>query len=412
VAEGESRAPRRRRASPPSRLHARDHCALPPTTAAGSRSAAREGTRGHDASARATSSKALELNPAGAGYQGELGTLETFANRFEHAQAAFDKALAANPADYVALTGLGLLRLKRGDAAGALDAFLRAGVLEPRYARRATFTAVAYYQLGRHADAIATFREAAALDEKDPLPYLFLTQVYTDLFRAGDAVEASREALKRLPYLKSLNQVANNQQGTANFGYSLAFFGLEAWALEVAQQSYSPYLAASHLFLADRYPGQYNKNSELLQGFLTDPTAFGGSNRFSTLTPRTGSYGTLGASYGAEPRLSRRQPVSAPERPRRLLGRSAYFLDAESGTGHVLRPTPPAPRATARVKGDTRVELYAAGARRRHHRKPRRLSVRHARAQQRRAARRGGPSHRRTRTAPTWACATASRPPR
>jgi hypothetical protein len=45
----------------------------------------------------------------------------------------------------------------------------------------------------------------------------------------------------------------------------------------VAQQSYSPYLAASHLFLADRYPGEYNKNSELLQGFLTDPTAFGGS---------------------------------------------------------------------------------------------------------------------------------------
>ena len=27
----------------------------------------------------------------------------------------------------------------------------------------------------------------------------------------------------RLPYLKSMNQVANNQQGTANLGYSLAF---------------------------------------------------------------------------------------------------------------------------------------------------------------------------------------------
>ena len=215
--------------------------------------------------ARASLAKAIALNPAGAGYQGELGTLETFANRFGEAKAAFDKALAANPADYVALTGQGLARLKQGDAEGGLDSLLRAGVLEPRYARARTYTAVAYYQLGRHADAIATFKDAAALDDKDPLPYLFLTQVYTDLFRAGDAVDASREALKRLPYLKSLNQVANNQQGTTNLGYSLAFFGLESWALEIAQQSYSPYLASSHLFLADRYSGAYTRHPELLQ---------------------------------------------------------------------------------------------------------------------------------------------------
>jgi tetratricopeptide (TPR) repeat protein len=310
--------------------------------------------------ARASLSKALALNPAGAGYQGELATLETFANRFGEAKAAFDKALAANPADYVALTGLGLLRLKQGDAEGALEALLRAGVLEPRYARARAYTAVAYYQLGRHADAIATFKEAAALDDKDPLPYLFLTQVYTDLFRAGDAVDASREALKRLPYLKSLNQVANNQQGTANLGYSLAFFGLESWALEVAQQSYSPYLAASHLFLADRYAGQYNKNSELLQGFLTDPTAFGGSNRFSSLTPRTASYGTLGDTHTrADDRLS--NPYLRLNGVADVLGRSAWFLDAERAVGTTLTENTAPDGSTTNVKGNRRAELYALG---------------------------------------------------
>lgn len=309
------------------------------------RSEIEDTTRGRQALTRA-----IELNPAGAGYQGELATLETFANRFGEAQKAFDAALATNPSDYVALTGLGLLRLKRGDAAGALDAFLRSGTLEPRYARTKTYTAVAYYQLGRHNDAVNTFREAAALDDKDPLPYIYLTQIYTDLFRAGDAVEASRQALARLPYLKSLNQVANNQQGTANMGYSLAFFGLEDWALEVAQQSYSPYLAASHLFLADRYPGDYNKNSELFQGFLTDPTAFGGSNRFSTLTPRTGFYGTLGLSYSRNPDDRLANPYG------RVNGltdsRVAYFLDLEEGNGTTHANN---------AKGDWRVELYALG---------------------------------------------------
>ncbi len=311
--------------------------------------------------ARRSLAKAIELNPAGAGYQGELATLETFANRFDEAQKAFDRALASNPADYVAYTGLGLLRLKQGDAQGGLEALLRAGVLEPRYARARTYTAVAYYQLGRHADAIATFGEAAALDDKDPLPYLFLTQVYTDLFRAGDAVDASREALKRLPYLKSLNQVQNDQRGSSNLGYSLAFFGLESWALEVAQQSYSPYLASSHLFLADRYSGNYNQNSELLQGFLTDPTAFGGSNRFSSLMSRTASYGTLGGTYtrSDDERLS--NPYLRLNGLFDGFGRSAYYIDAERGAGTTEVTNTAPDGSTSQVKGDRRAELYALG---------------------------------------------------
>lgn len=247
--------------------------------------------------ARAALQRALQIEPRGAGYRGELGTLETFRNALPQARAAFDTALADNPGDYVALTGRGLLHLKQGDPGRALDDFLRAGVIEPRYARARTYTAVAYYQLGRHQDAIATLEQAAMLDDKDPLPWLFLAQVHTDLFRAGDAVQASRRAVDRMPYLKSLNQVANDQQGRANFGAALAFFGMEEWALELAQQGYHPYWGGSHLFLADRHPGEFNKNSELFQGFLADPLAFGGSPRFSSLLQRPGVHGVVGATH-------------------------------------------------------------------------------------------------------------------
>lgn len=310
--------------------------------------------------ARRNLTTALQLNPNGPGYQGELGTLETFGNRFAQAEQAFNAALQANAGDYVAYTGLGLLRLKQGDPQAALDAFLKAGVIEPRYARAKMYTAIAYYQLGRHADAIATMRQAAEMDDKDPLPYLYLTQIYTDLFRAGEAVEASREALKRLPYLKSLNQIANDQQGTSNLGYSLAFFGLEEWAIELAQQSYSPYTANSHLFLADRYRGQYNRNSELFQGFLTDPTAFGGSTRFATLVPTTGKYATLGATYNrGDDRLM--NPYVRLNGLVDWFGRSAYFIDAEQGVGTTLTPSTDLDGVMRKVKGDRRAELYALG---------------------------------------------------
>jgi tetratricopeptide (TPR) repeat protein len=249
------------------------------------------------ASARTHLNAALERNPGGPGYQGELGTLETFADRFEDAEAALGAALKANPADYVALTGAGLLELKRGHPEAALENFLRASVLEPRYARAHVYAAVANYQLRRHEIALRELAKASELDDKDPLPYLFASMIQTDLFRAADAVASSRKAIERLPYLKSLNQVANDQQGGANLGRSLAFFGLEEWAQNRAQESYYPYWAGSHLFLSDRYPGQFNKNSELLQGFMTDPTVFGASNRFQSLVQTPGNYANAIAGY-------------------------------------------------------------------------------------------------------------------
>jgi Flp pilus assembly protein TadD len=246
--------------------------------------------------ARASLRQALALAPQSPGAWGELGTLETFANQFTEAGQAFNTALGENPADYVALTGQGLLHLKQGQPQAALDVFLRAGVMEPRYARAKTWTAVAYYQLGRHQDALATLHQASSLDDKDPVPYMLLAQIHTDLFQPGEAVEAARAAVARMPYLKSLNQVANDQKGSANLGASLAFFGMEDWALELAQQSFYPYWGGSHLFLADRYPGEFNKNSALFQGFLTDPMAFGASQRYSSLLQQPGAHGAVGVT--------------------------------------------------------------------------------------------------------------------
>lgn len=235
---------------------------------------------------RSNLAKALELNPRGPGYQGELGTLESFANNFPDARSAFETALAQNPDDYVALTGLGLLELKRGNTEAALESFLRAGLMEPRYARAHVYTGVAYYQMGRVREALQELDRASQLDDKDPLPHFMASIIYNDRMQPGLAIESSRRALQLLPNLKSLNQLANDQQGLTNLGQAFAFFGMEEWAQRYAQDSYYPFWAGSHLFLADRYPGMFTKNSELFQGFLADPTVFGGSNRFQTLIPK------------------------------------------------------------------------------------------------------------------------------
>jgi tetratricopeptide (TPR) repeat protein len=282
------------------------------------------------ASARAHLNGAIARQPGNAAYLGELGTLEAFADRFTAAGSAFRDALAANPSDYVALTGLGLLELKRGNRDAALDSFLRASVLEPRYARAHVYAGVANYQLRRHDIALRELAKASELDDKDPLPYLFASMIQTDLFRAADAVASSRKAIERLPYLKSLNQVANDQQGAANLGRSLAFFGLEEWAQNRAQESYYPYWAGSHLFLSDRYPGQFNKNSELLQGFMTDPTVFGSSNRFKTLIQSPGSYFNAATGYNYSEEIKAWLGVLRANGLAYIGMPVAYFIDYDS----------------------------------------------------------------------------------
>ncbi len=253
--------------------------------------------REYVAEARADLARALELDPEGQGYRGEQGTLESFANEFATAAAAYRAALDANPADFVALTGLGVLELKLGHTNAALEALLKAGVMEPRYARAHLYTAAAYYRLGDVKQAESELARAYELDDKDPLPYFVQAMIGSDRLRPVDAIEAARNAIRRLPYLKSLNQLANDQQGSANLGQSFAFLGLEDWARAYAQDSYTPFWAGSHLFLADRYNGLYTKNSELFQGLIAEPTVFGAGNRFKSLLPGPASNFDLGLRY-------------------------------------------------------------------------------------------------------------------
>jgi Flp pilus assembly protein TadD len=249
------------------------------------------------ARARASLKQALALDPQGPGFRGELGTLEAFAENLAAARAAFAQAIEDRADDYVALTGLALVELKSGNTEEAVTRLLAATLIEPRYARAQTYLAVAYYQLGRTRDALFALARARELDAKDPLPDLFESVIRNDHLQPGDALVSARRAKSLLPFLKSLNQIANDQKGGANLGSALAAFGLEDWARSYAHDSYYPFWAGSHLFLADRYSGDFNKKSELFQGFLADPTVFGASNRFSTLIPRPGVYANLGARY-------------------------------------------------------------------------------------------------------------------
>ena len=250
--------------------------------------------------ARSHLGRAIAIDPREAAYPAELGAVEGFAGNLGAARAALERALALQPGNYVALTGLGVVRLKAGDPEGALQALVQAAAIEPRYARAHLYLAVAYYQLERDAAALEMLDRAAGLDPNDPLPHLLRGIIHLDRIEPTAAVAAARAALERIPFLKSLNQVADNQRGVANVGFPLAFMGLEAWARSAAHESYLPSWGGSHLFLADRYPGELSRRSELLQGFMANPLAFGASNRFQSLLLRPGHYATLSMRTSAD----------------------------------------------------------------------------------------------------------------
>ncbi|HSN21667.1 MAG TPA: TonB-dependent receptor [Usitatibacter sp.] len=259
--------------------------------------------------ARADLLKAIEIDPSEATYRAELGTLEGFAGDLSGARGTLERALAAQPDNYVALTGLGVVELKAGDAAAAIASFQRASSIEPRYARAHLYSAAAYYQERRDHDALVELARAAELDPNDPLPHLLMAMIHLDRIEPGAAATEARAALARVPFLKSVNAVADNQKGVANFGAPLAFMGLEEWARSTAHDSYLPFWGASHLFLADRYPGEFDRRSELMQGFITDPLAFGASNRFLTLFPEPGHHATLSLNYAASDDLRVTEPI-------------------------------------------------------------------------------------------------------
>jgi Flp pilus assembly protein TadD len=252
-----------------------------------------ESERENIRAARRLLAQALVHDPLLSKASAELAAAETLAGDTGAAKRLLDDLLAREPANYVALTALGISQLQSGQTREALANFMKAGLIEPRYARAWLYSGIAFYQLGERQRAIEAFARAAELDPRDPAPHQIESVVHEDALQYGQAVQSARRAQQNMPYLKSLNQLASDQNGSANLSTSLANFGMEEWASYYAGQAYSPYWGGSHLFLADRQTGQFNKNSELFKGFLTEPTAFGASNRQSTLVSTPGHYGRV-----------------------------------------------------------------------------------------------------------------------
>lgn len=256
------------------------------------------GEREDAAAARAALGQALALDPGAREAAAELAWVDTLADRLPEARARLVALLEANVQDYVARTALGYLELKAGNREAAVAHLRDANTIEPRYARAARLLGIAYYQQGSVKAAVDLLTRAAELDPHDPLPLFLLAQIRSDQWEPGAAVLAAREGVRRLPWQKSLNQVASDLKGSANLGAAYARFGLEEWAARVAHDSHDPLWAGSHFFQADRQSGEFNRNSALLLGFLTDPTAFGVAGRTQPLVAAPGMHGS--ARYWAE----------------------------------------------------------------------------------------------------------------
>lgn len=304
--------------------------------------------RGDLHAGRTALARAVELAPGNPAYLGEQATAAAQALRLPEAHAGFDAALSLAGDDYVSLAGAGLAALKGGDAETARTHLLKALVIEPRYAPAHIWLAVAEYQLGEPAAAFDALERARQADPNDPLPWQIESILRNDGGEPVAAIAAAREALERLPYLKSLNPLASDAQGSANLGKALGDFGLEHWARAYAQQSYYPLWAGSHFFMASRYESDYSRNSELFQGYLADPLAMGAPERRYPVLQVAGSEWLGSASLGRGPEhddaglLVRHSGLTLAAVPLawQLQGQATHLEPREEGIGNYALTSP------------------------------------------------------------------------
>ncbi len=265
----------------------------------------------------------------------EQGNLATTAYQWHAAHTQFDMALAQDPQDYIALSGLAQLQLRQGEQDAAMASILRSNLLEPRYARTYLYRAVAHHRRGESATALEFLRQASERDPQDPLPHLMASLVHQDRGELFAAATEARKAKEKLPFLKSLDALAMDQKGSANIGSALAQLGMASWARYYAEESNDSLWAGSHFFLADQYNGSFTKNSELVQGYLTDPLALGANPRVHSLLPEPGSYLTLGARATSSQALRYSEPSVVVNGSNYAPFPVAWFFE---GLRNVVRP--------------------------------------------------------------------------
>jgi len=224
----------------------------------------------------------------------ELATLHTYNNQFNLARSELADAKAKGAHGALVNTALGILSLKQGDLDAAKRTFLVATTLAPHYARANTYLAMTYYQQGQLELANDTLTYAIEQDDNDPMPYFMRAIFERELANPKQSLEAVIDAKKRLPNLKSLNQLANNLQGGTDLGAAYAEYGLTERALYTGLSNYDPTWAGSQLFVSSQIENNHSaKLSELFKGLLNDPTAFATSYTTQDMVHQPGINGVL-----------------------------------------------------------------------------------------------------------------------
>ncbi|MBL9188128.1 MAG: tetratricopeptide repeat protein [Opitutaceae bacterium] len=124
--------------------------------------------RGRAAEARPVFQRALELDPASAATELNLGTVLFELRDFSSAATHFRRALALKPGFANAQANLGSALFELGDLAGALAAQEAALALEPRHLGARKNAGRVCFALGRHAEAARHYAEVVAQVPSDP----------------------------------------------------------------------------------------------------------------------------------------------------------------------------------------------------------------------------------------------------
>ena len=162
---------------------------------------------------------------------------EMFADRFA-GRCRLPRGARANPSDYVALDGPGVLEPKRGRPEAALESPARERARAvPRACPAARGGVTASWKMSSRCASCG----ARAASMYGPLPHLASMTPLPTLPREGRVDR--RRAMELPPHLKSLNQIANDRQGSANWRSLL--LGLEEWAQSARRSRTSGWPAAT-----------------------------------------------------------------------------------------------------------------------------------------------------------------------